>query len=494
MFEAAIWSLTPAVPLAATIILSSRRRMRLYLIFVTATMFLGTTPRVLYLERQVVFYDTPAWSLTLGHAIEYGIIALSVFSALFAVGYLLAMPHRGRKQLLDEYYGDDAVGEAERACVTRRFRILGVGAAVVNVAAIIVAIRLRFGRWDVSPWEIFYVSSLERTFEMLPGVAVNLSFLFALVPLSELVLVLGIWLYDQRVVARGEVWVLCIINVLCVVLPPILMGSRMGVLKPLILALLGVALRRGVTPTLAGGLVVGLITVIPLVVAQGKIRVGEWSAGGEWFDVGGAFTQFALWIAETGHFVAVERTGQILLYVLAGWNEFPFGGSIYLGLITFIPRILWPEKPSVHEGTFVNVALLGNEPTSGTPAGLVGGLLLNFGVLGAMMGALVYGYVVRRLDDVLIRSRCSASAYCYGLLFLFPTAFDLLQSSIAGFLSDGLIRVTLIAMGGRFVAGRKWRRLRNCLSGGMRGSRGAPALRMSGSNEIGKGAKYRIRC
>jgi hypothetical protein len=195
----------------------------------------------------------------------------------------------------------------------------------------------------------------------------------------------------------------------------------------------------------------------PLLYLQGEIR-SNWGERGAYLGdsmpgVLRAMEDLAVKLGATGHFVAVERTGYIAEYVVSGLNEFPLGGSFVLGIVGLIPRYFYPEKPTIHEGQFVAEEIAGVYSGAGYPAGLIGGLLLNFGIIG-LLALVPYGALLGYVDTQAVRARRDLRAFLVVMAFGFLVTFDLLQSGIATSVTSIIVRGAMLVLLWRAITKR----------------------------------------
>jgi hypothetical protein len=432
-------------------------------VIVFATWIIGTSGRLLYLQSTVTYRDGPQF-VGLDQAVETGMRVLLVCSMLFVLGYVGRTLLEGRPRGFVSGLPRGAsrtrevgIGGTDHRALAR----LTVGAYPLALAAIIGFLWLRFSGIP-NLEELFVVSSGLRSFEIMENVTGNASALLALRVPAELVVFVWLWWVIKhkyasiwwRVVGGAAVLLGTLMSAFC----GVLVGSRLDVVKPLLLCVWGwalvakVRLRRAL---LAG--VAAIALVAPIIYLQGELREdwarGETSRGAALPSFGEAISDLLVKLGATGHFVAVERTGYIAEYVFSGLNEFPPGGSLVLGIVGLVPRFVYPDKPTIHEGNFVAEEIAGIYTGGGMPAGLVGGLLLNFGVLG-LLGLVAYGWALAYLDSQAARAARDLRAFMVVMTFAVPIAFDLLQSGIATTITEVVVKGAVLLIVLRLVTTR----------------------------------------
>ncbi|MEM6382820.1 MAG: O-antigen polymerase [Pseudomonadota bacterium] len=92
---------------------------------------------------------------------------------------------------------------------------------------------------------------------------------------------------------------------------------------------------------------------------------------------------------EGAYFIDPAKTAAIVDKVDAT-NRF-MGLSFVGFIIAPIPRVLWNDKPSVRVGPFVAQQLFGFNSQAGVPPGAVGEFYLNFGLMGVVLGMMLFG-------------------------------------------------------------------------------------------------------
>jgi oligosaccharide repeat unit polymerase len=107
-------------------------------------------------------------------------------------------------------------------------------------------------------------------------------------------------------------------------------------------------------------------------------------------------------------------------------------GRTYLGLLFFfIPRVIWPEKPSLLTAVWTTERYLGINPYnySIAPTTLFGEFYLNFGELGVFFGMAVWGMFLRFIYSY-TKPACSKNA-SYLIFYVFMSVYFLWVSQTA---------------------------------------------------------------
>lgn len=71
------------------------------------------------------------------------------------------------------------------------------------------------------------------------------------------------------------------------------------------------------------------------------------------------------------------------------------GESFIMFIFAPIPRLIWPEKPSVRLGPYVAQALLDLNTQSGAPPSAIGEFYINFGMIGVIFGMFLMGVLLK---------------------------------------------------------------------------------------------------
>lgn len=110
--------------------------------------------------------------------------------------------------------------------------------------------------------------------------------------------------------------------------------------------------------------------------------------------------------------------GQSVQY-LDKTNKYANGETLYAAILAPIPRLLWPEKPTIAGGSQLVTRYSGRtfQPGVSVAMGYVMEMYANFGTIGVLIGGYVFGMILRLIDIV-------ASEHLFrGELLLFFTWF-----------------------------------------------------------------------
>jgi hypothetical protein len=112
----------------------------------------------------------------------------------------------------------------------------------------------------------------------------------------------------------------------------------------------------------------------------------------------------------------------------------PYQGGWTIGLIfvSYVPRVLWPDKPKTTFGQWVtDVYGAGPDIKSSTGPSWIGELYFNFGPLGVVVGMLIIGTYFRILHESLLSGPATTPALLLGVAVLLSTAPSLQGGLIA---------------------------------------------------------------
>ncbi|MEE8475350.1 MAG: hypothetical protein V3T01_08375 [Myxococcota bacterium] len=114
-------------------------------------------------------------------------------------------------------------------------------------------------------------------------------------------------------------------------------------------------------------------------------------------------------------------------------SRVPFQGGWTLAQIplAYIPRVLWPGKPSLGIGQWITDTYgAGSHIRSSTGPTWVGEFYLNFGTVGVIVGMLTMGFLLRLLHECLLRS-ATVPTLVAGVVILLNTSLEI-QGGLIG--------------------------------------------------------------
>jgi hypothetical protein len=149
----------------------------------------------------------------------------------------------------------------------------------------------------------------------------------------------------------------------------------------------------------------------------------------------------------------VQRVGyggflaDVIGVVDAGVLDRQHGATLWPGLLWFIPRSVWPAKPTLSIGRWYAAGVLGWGPGMSEAAVTVpGDLYLNFDVEGVFVGMLGYGVVLRLLYDRFVVSGRTVIGLCL-FVPIFMTFALTLERNLSAIVGEaGLLVVALAAV------------------------------------------------
>jgi len=132
----------------------------------------------------------------------------------------------------------------------------------------------------------------------------------------------------------------------------------------------------------------------------------------------------------------IDHIAQSMLF--AGQNGFDYGIR-YLKLpLFFIPRSLWPDKP-LPLSQLMRGFVFGDEQ-GGIPPGLFGESYIAFGAIGILLTAVLWAFVLSKVDGILKFARRSSSAYHSMLVAVLAPLISFMM--VRGGTDIGIYRVT----------------------------------------------------
>jgi len=128
------------------------------------------------------------------------------------------------------------------------------------------------------------------------------------------------------------------------------------------------------------------------------------------FAASGKITDYlAMGFEATAHRIDGLGIASVIIRDTPGVSPFQNGRTLGLFFVSFIPRILWPNKPDINIGQWIT-DVYGSGPgiTSSTAPTPIGEFYLNFGVSGIVFGLIFLGIVLRLAHETLSRRGATA--------------------------------------------------------------------------------------
>lgn len=96
-----------------------------------------------------------------------------------------------------------------------------------------------------------------------------------------------------------------------------------------------------------------------------------------------------------------DLVGKAVIYLASGRVGFGEGGTLYAAAVAWVPRILWPNKPSTGGSGSVVARFTGQvfADTTSVGVGQVLELYINWGLTSLVLGFIIYGFLMRYLDE-----------------------------------------------------------------------------------------------
>jgi len=135
------------------------------------------------------------------------------------------------------------------------------------------------------------------------------------------------------------------------------------------------------------------------------------------------------------NFLGVDKTSQIIDKMPDRMN-YQFGSTLFLWVLSPIPRTMWPQKPEMTEGREVGELIYQkrdeNSPGGGVPPGFIAEMYLNFGYLGVIAGTFIAGVILKLFYNAFkkVREKSMYAMVIYILIFV-PFALKLMGSDFS---------------------------------------------------------------
>jgi hypothetical protein len=345
--------------------------------------------------QEITLFVDDEMAGTLDAALTRALAVLALFFALFLVGYRLQIARR----------------------VAQRWSRIGAHSGALDL------------RWIVAAWLVIglfgevivfaKIGSLSTALTQL-GTQGNLTVSFTyLVILNFYTAGLILWMCWNTPTTRGGKLALAAAVAELVVFYTIL-GSRTLVLVPILLMLLA---WNELCRPVRGRVLLGLVAV-GILFSSGYLAVRE-SAGTQ------PFAQVLRSVPRNAvNAQVILNSSPVFDQLLEETNYVPeranyrYGGELAQGLLSQIPRFLYPAKPPATDVTFRQL-IWGDRFLAGRPAGAAGEFYRDFGFVGVAIGAVLVGIFARGLTGLRARAggpegrSLRAALFVVGMLLLY---------------------------------------------------------------------------
>jgi hypothetical protein len=345
--------------------------------WVSLSVLLGTVLRSLYLA--LFETEKTAWLLDYRPIEELfpGALVICAGTACIGLGYALLGARRARVE---------RIRILNRTWSLPRLRILFWIVAVVSFVATADFLR-RTGFdmqtiADISSKRRVHVSETTRDFASLGYHRWAAHAL--MVPLFYMFVILWIGEKDKR--AKR----LALVSGACSIAFPFLVSNRSGVGFVLIGVLMAIALLRNIP---YGRIVAAAFCLLVVFGVMRGMRNDELQDASYLSRMVGEGKMLEDIVANR-NFVGITKTTRIFTDTPEKMER-EYGMTFMLWAIAWVPRTMWPAKPEISVGDRVTHEIFQEAMGGGYPPGLIGELIINFGLLGMLVGCCAYGAGLR---------------------------------------------------------------------------------------------------
>ena len=206
---------------------------------------------------------------------------------------------------------------------------------------------------------------------------------------------------------------------------PILNSSRSGVVVVLLVSMIIFYYLKGdFKLKQAGSLAV--IIVLFLMVMTGLRQ------GAENVDEIGEFVRISPIIDNTigsRHFLDIAKTAHIIDSVHKNL-ELEYGKTFLTWIVSPIPRVLWPSKPTLGSGPLIGSSVF-NLQRAGVPPGIIAELYMNFGILGIGPGMFMVGILLRIIYMTFRPVLSQKNGIIFYAVLIIPWSYGLLSNDFS---------------------------------------------------------------
>jgi oligosaccharide repeat unit polymerase len=137
-----------------------------------------------------------------------------------------------------------------------------------------------------------------------------------------------------------------------------------------------------------------------------------------------------------------SKTGHVIDYV-DQTQDYWLGSTLIQFVFAAVPRQVWPNKP-VNMDTYIGEKIYGAETygSAAVPPGLFSEMYMNYWYAGILMGALLLGMLMKRINNLLVANRNNRNFIILYVMSLQPIGMSVLgsgvSSTIMGVLMSGV--------------------------------------------------------
>lgn len=126
-----------------------------------------------------------------------------------------------------------------------------------------------------------------------------------------------------------------------------------------------------------------------------------------------------------------SKTGHVIDYV-DQTQEYQLGQTLIQFVFAAVPRQIWANKP-VNLDTLVGEKIYGAETygTAAVPPGLFSEMYMNYWYAGILMGALLLGIAMKKIDNLLVGNKSNRNFVVFYVIVLQPIGMSVLGSGVS---------------------------------------------------------------
>jgi len=126
-----------------------------------------------------------------------------------------------------------------------------------------------------------------------------------------------------------------------------------------------------------------------------------------------------------------SKTGHVIDYV-DQTQDYWLGGTLIQFMFAAVPRQIWPNKP-VNMDTYIGEKIYGAETygSAAVPPGLFSEMYMNYWYAGILMGALLLGMLMKKINNLLIANKRNRNFIILYVMCLQPVGMSVLGSGVS---------------------------------------------------------------